>query len=84
MGCGRASPGPSVARTRYLLSLGVEEGVRSRCEGVGHIARQCTSLPKQEGQVVATTEARALGNVVPPLFRAEQRRGHFMAQAAAL
>lgn len=38
-----------------------------RCEGVGHIARQCTSSHNSKDQSVSTTGARAQGNGVPPL-----------------
>lgn len=41
-----------------------------RCDGVGHIARSCTTPRKQEGQVAAPAEVP--GNVLPPLRRAEQ------------
>lgn len=43
-----------------------------RCEGVGHIARQCTTQHNQEGQGSATAETMVPGNRVPPLRRAEQ------------
>lgn len=38
-----------------------------RCEGVGHIARQCTSQSNQESQVTAPAETLVPGKGVPPL-----------------
>ncbi len=43
-----------------------------RCEGVGHIARQCTGQRFQENPVLATPESPVPGKCVPPLRRAEQ------------
>lgn len=44
-----------------------------RCEGVGHIARQCTVPRFRESPVPATPESQSLqGNCAPPLRRAEQ------------
>lgn len=43
-----------------------------RCEGVGHIARQCTGQRVQENPVPATPESPVPGNCAPPLRRAEQ------------
>lgn len=43
-----------------------------RCEGVGHIARQCTGQRFQERTEPATSESLFPGNGAPPLRRAEQ------------
>lgn len=39
-----------------------------RCEGVGHIARQCTTRRDQHGAVEASTDAHVQGNAIPPLL----------------
>lgn len=43
-----------------------------RCEGIGHIVRQCTGQCFQENPVPATPESPVPGNCAPPLRRAKQ------------
>ncbi len=46
-----------------------------RCEGVGHIARQCTRQRFQENPVPATPESPVPGNCAPPFAKSRAMRG---------
>ncbi len=66
---GSERPQKAQVRPRYTRD---GQPICLRCEGVGHIARQCTTQHNQEGQGSAAAETMVPGNRVPPLRRAEQ------------
>ncbi len=66
---GSGRPQRATFRPRYTRD---GQPICLRCEGMGHIARQCTTQPNQESQGSAAAETMAPGNRVPPLRRAEQ------------